>query len=96
MDRRDTMKKNQSKISTRGTLTYQQAYNIATQQMRNIDACVEYENAYMFKRKAENHSIGGHGFCIVLKESGQVLNQTEYMDQYATEIVREFDVSEKE
>ena len=90
------MKKNQNKMSTRGTLTYQQAYDIAAQQMRNIDACVEYGNAYMFKRKAENHSIGGHGFCIVMKESGQVLNQTEYMEKYATESVREFDVSEKD
>ena len=43
-------------------LTYEQAYEAALRQMPNIDACVEYENAYMFKRKAENHSIGGHGF----------------------------------
>ena len=87
--------KKQNKTTTGGTVTYQQAYDIARQQMPNIDACVEYENAYMFKRKAENHSIGGHGFCIVLKESGKIVSQTDYFELYATAIVREFDISEE-
>ena len=74
-------------------LTYEQAYEAALRQMPNIDACAEYENAYMFKRKAENHSIGGHGFIIIMKDSGKTVPQTEFFEKYATELIREFDVT---
>ena len=74
-------------------ITYEKACEIAAGQMPNIDACVEYENAYMFKRKAENHSIGGHGFIIILKDSGKTVPQTEFFEKYATELIREFDVT---
>ena len=77
-------------------VSYKQAYKIAVKMMPNIDACVEYENAYMFKRKAANHSIGGDGFCIVMKDSGKTVPQTEYFEKYATEIVREFDLTDKD
>ena len=83
-------------MRSKGTITYEKAYELAKQKMPNIDACVEYENAYMFKRKAEKHSIGGNGFCIVLKDSGKILSQTEYFKDYETEKVREFDLSEKD
>ena len=73
-------------------VTYEKAYEIAKDMMPNIDACVEYENAYMFKRKAANHSIGGDGFCIILKESGKKISQTEFFDSYDAAIVREFDL----
>ena len=74
-------------------LTYEQAYEAALRLMPNIDACAEYENAYMFKRKAENHSIGGHGFIIIMKDSGKTVPQTEFFEKYATELIREFDVT---
>ena len=74
-------------------LTYEQAYEAALRQMPNIDACAEYENAYMFKRKAENHSIGGHGYIVILKDSGKALSRTEYLEKYAAEQIREFDVT---
>ena len=76
-----------------GMLTYEQAYEAALRLMPNIDACAEYENAYMFKRKAENHSIGGHGFIIIMKDSGKTVPQTEFFEKYATELIREFDVT---
>lgn len=76
-------------------ITYKKAYKIAAELMRNIDTCVEYENAYMFKRKAEMHSIGGNGACVVLKESGKAIGQTEYYDNYEAVLVKEFDVSMK-
>ena len=74
-------------------LTYEQAYEAALRLMPNIDACAEYKNAYMFKRKAENHSIGGHGFIIIMKDSGKTVPQTEFFEKYATELIREFDVT---
>ena len=74
-------------------ITYEKACEIAAGQMPNIDACVEYENAYMFQRRAENHSIGGHGYIVILKDSGKALSRTEYLEKYAAEQIREFDLS---
>lgn len=74
-------------------ITYEKACEIAAGQMPNIDACVEYDNAYMFQRRAENHSIGGHGYIVILKDSGKALSRTEYLEKYAAEQIREFDLS---
>ena len=73
-------------------ITYEEALAIARKLKNSIDACVEFDNAYVFKAKAEDHMIGGDGACCVLKKDGRAVSQTEFYDNYAGEFVREFDL----
>lgn len=73
-------------------ITYDEALTKARELKENIDACDEYENAYMFKTKADEYTLGGDGACIILKENGKAISQLEYFDNYDTEHIREFDV----
>lgn len=73
-------------------VTYDEALNIAKKLKKNIDACDEFDNAYLFKCRAEEWDIGGSGPCIVLKENGRAINQVEYYDKYEAEHIREFDI----
>ena len=73
-------------------VSYDEALKIAKELKENIDACDEYENAYLFKTKADEYTFGGEGACIILKENGRAINQLEYFDNYDTNHIREFDV----
>ena len=73
-------------------VNYDEALKIAKGLKSNIDACDEYENAYLFKTKADEYTIGGEGACIILKENGRAISQLEYFDNYDTNHIREFDV----
>ena len=73
-------------------VTYEQALKIARDLKVNIDACDEYNDAFVFKCRAEQWDIGGDGPCCVLKGSGRAINQTEYFDNYEAKHIREFDV----
>ena len=73
-------------------ITYDEALKIAKGLKKNIDACVEFENAYCFKSKSEEYDIGGNGPCIVLKENGRAIISTEYYTNYATGIIKEYDI----
>lgn len=73
-------------------LSFEQAYEIAKGLKEGIDACDEYNDAYLFKRKADEYTIGGDGPCIVLKENGKAINQVVYFDNYEAEHIREFDI----
>ena len=73
-------------------ITYEKAYKIAKSLKPNADACVEYENAYMFKTKADEWSIGEDGACVILKKNGKAISQTLYFDKYGSDFVREFDL----
>ena len=73
-------------------VNFEQALEIAKKLKRNIDACDEYNDAFLFKRKADEYTIGGDSPCVVLKESGRAINVVEYFDNYVAEHIREFDV----
>lgn len=73
-------------------VTFEQALETAKKLKPNCDACDEYNDAYLFKRKADEFTIGGDSPCIVLKESGKAINVVEYFDNYDAEHVREFDL----
>lgn len=73
-------------------VTYEQALEIARKLKNGIDACDEYNDAYAFKRRAEEFMIGGDGACVVLKKNGRAINIVEYFDNYEAKHIREFDI----
>ncbi len=73
-------------------MTYEEALKKAKKLKPNIDACEEYNDAWMFKCKAEEWDIGGAGACIILKENGKALNQVDYYDLYEAKHIRGFDI----
>lgn len=73
-------------------VNFEQALETAKKLKRGIDACDEYNDAFLFKRKADAYTIGGDSPCVVLKESGRAINIVEYFDNYAAEHIREFDL----
>ncbi len=73
-------------------ITYEQALEKARKLKQGIDACDEYDKAFVFKRKADRFNIGGDGACVILKDSGKAIEQTEFYDEYGAEHIREFDV----
>ena len=75
-------------------ISYEDALKKAKELKPNIDACDEYDSAYMFKARSEEFTIGGCSPCVILKESGRAINQLEYFDNYKAEHIREFDITE--
>lgn len=73
-------------------LTFEQAYEIAKGLKDGIDACDEYDNAYLFKRKADMYSFGGDGACVILKKNGKAINQVDFFDDYKPNHIRSFDL----
>lgn len=54
-----------------------------------LTVCIETENAYIFGNP-EIKTIGGELPIVVLKESGEIINMTEYIDMYSSAIIKEF------
>ena len=52
----------------------------------------EHKDAFLFKVKADEWTLGGDSPCIILKENGKAINQTEYFDRYEAKHIREFDI----
>lgn len=73
-------------------VSYEQALEQAKKLKPNIDACDEYNDAFLFKVKADEWTLGGDSPCIILKENGKAINQTEYFDRYEAKHIREFDI----
>lgn len=73
-------------------ITYDEAFKKAKALKPNIDACDEYDIAYLFKSKADEFTIGGDGPCVILKEDGRAINQLELVDNYDHELIREFNL----
>lgn len=73
-------------------VTYEEALATAKKLKKNIDACDEYDSAYVFKARAEEWMIGGPGPCVVLKANGKAINQVDYFDSYEAKHIREFDI----
>ena len=71
---------------------YDEALAKAKELKHNIDACDEYDTAYMFKARSEEYTIGGNSPCVILKENGKAIHQLEYFDNYDHKHIREFDV----
>ena len=71
---------------------YDEALKKAKELKPNIDACDEYDTAYLFKARSEEYCIGGDGACVILKKDGRALNQLEFFDSYDHEHIREFDL----
>lgn len=71
-------------------ITYEDALKMAKELKTDIDSCIEYDSAYMFISKDDEESIGGAGPCVILKDSGKAINQTDYYDTYKAEFLREF------
>ncbi len=74
-------------------VSYEQAYEIAKKLKPNIDACDEYSDAFLFKTKADEWTIGGESPCVVLKENGNAITQLEYFDKYEARHIRGFDIN---
>ena len=77
-------------------ISYHEALARARTIKPNIDACDEYNDAYVFKTRADHDTIGGDSPCVILKESGEAINIVEYFDNYEAEHIREFDLQEAE
>lgn len=76
-------------------VTYEEALEVARENKKSgFDACDEYNDAYVFKLRADEFTIGGESPCVVLKDSGRAINIVEYFDNYEAEHIREFDVEE--
>lgn len=73
-------------------VTFEEAYKKAKELKPNINACDEYDKGYLFKAREEEFMIGGDGACIVLKNTGDVINQTEFYDMYKPEFVKEIEL----
>ena len=73
-------------------VTYDEALAIARKLKKNIDACDEYNDAYVFKARSEEYMIGGPGPCVVLKENGKAISQVNYFDSYQAQHIREFNI----
>ena len=74
-------------------LTLEEAKKKADKHLRDIDRCVEYDNAYIFSNKVGRFSIGGGDMpVVVLKESGKVVDITSYYDTMGGKLIKEFDV----
>lgn len=71
---------------------YEKALETAKKLKPNIDACDEYNDAFLFKTRAEEFAFGGYGPCVILKQNGKAINQTEYFDRYEAKHIREFDI----
>ncbi|MBR4656549.1 MAG: hypothetical protein IKO68_08300 [Oscillospiraceae bacterium] len=72
-------------------VSYDEALAIAKKLKKNVDACDEYADAYVFKNRDEEYMIGGSGPVVVLKENGRAINQVEYFSRERTHI-REFNI----
>ena len=73
-------------------IDYDKALKTAKSLKQGIDTCDEYDNAFVFKSKADKWNIGGAGACCVLKEDGRAINMLEYVDNYSGKHIREFNV----
>lgn len=73
-------------------ISYEEALKKAKELKENIDACDEYDTAYLFKARSEEYSFGGDGACVILKDSGKAINQLEFYDNIEHKHIREFDI----
>lgn len=73
-------------------LTLIEALKLAMELKSGIDACDEYDIAYVFKRKEDRLNIGGDGACVILKEDGRAINQTDFFECYNPVHIRELDI----
>lgn len=74
-------------------MNFEKALAIAKKLKPNVDACDEYDKAFLFKCKAEEWMIGGDGPVVVLKDTGKAINQVVFFDQYGPELIRSFDIT---
>lgn len=52
----------------------------AKKHWNGINYCTEYENAYLFSKK-NDRSFGGPGPVAVLKDTGEMVNMTYFVDK---------------
>ena len=72
-------------------ITYDAAHKTAKKLWSEIDYCTEYDNAYVFSKK-DDMSFGGNGPVVILKNSGEALDFTYYLDNLSGKYMREFAV----
>lgn len=73
-------------------VSYEEALKNAKELKKNINGCIETNEAYIFKDKTFDDTLGGDSPCIILKENGKAINMTEFAENYPYSHVREFDV----
>lgn len=73
-------------------VSYEEALALAVKLKPNIDACDEYDQAFLFKCKEEEWLIGGDGPIVVLKETGKAINQIAFFDDCGPKLIRSFDL----
>ena len=73
-------------------VSYKEALATARELKPSIDACDEYDQAFLFKCKAEECLIGGDGPIVVLKETGKAINQLAFFDDCGPKLIRSFDL----
>lgn len=73
-------------------ITYEEALARAKCVREDLNYCLEYEDCFMFNNK-DDISFGGEEPVVVLKDSGEVINMTAYIDmESGADELREFDI----
>ena len=74
-------------------MTYEEALEKAKGLKKNIDTCVEYENAYCFGFSGDDEMIGGGASpVVIMKDDGRAVTMPYYVMYHRTKEVREFKV----
>jgi hypothetical protein len=73
-------------------VSYEEALAIARKLKPNIDACDEYDQAFLFKCKSEEWLIGGDGPVVVLKDTGKAIHQLAFFDSCGLKLIRSVDI----
>lgn len=76
-------------------ISYNKALEIASKLKKNIEYCIEYDDAYRFCNHSNEISYGGAGrtSVVVLKKSGEAIPMNVYVLKGGTgNTVREFEI----
>lgn len=64
-------------------ISYIEAKKKAQDIIPDINACLEFPNAYRFFSKSNELTFGGLTDIVILKDNGMAVSFVEYVDKYA-------------
>lgn len=68
---------------------YDEALKIARKAKKNIDQCIEHENAYVFGFSGDDEMIGGGASpVVIMKDDGRAVTMPYYVMFHATKEIR--------
>ena len=74
-------------------ISYKEALDSAMKFDGGFDYCTEYAGADVFS-KMDDFSIGGNGPVVVMKDNGDCVNMTAFIDEGTGDVVKEGYISE--